>query len=79
MQQVRANRTNTAPPTIKDLGDGTYYYNFNVDHRVEYTENGSYDNYDYDQVRLELPVDKKKIQAAVKAAGFTNHKVNINE
>lgn len=75
--QIRTNRTNTEPPQIEELGDGSYYYNFNIDHTVLATDSGSVDNYDYDQVRLELPVNKKKIQAAVKSAGFKKHTVKL--
>lgn len=56
---MKANRTHQAPPKIEDLGDGTFYYNFNI---VEgQTEEGEV-SYDYDQVRCSYPIEAKKIQ-----------------
>lgn len=58
------------PPQIQDLGDRTYFYNFNVEKRTVGEGNESYDTYDYDQVRLPYPVDAEAIQAEVDAQGF---------
>lgn len=57
-----SNRTKQDPPKIEVLGDGTYYYNFDVDHSIN--EDGE-DNYDYKQVRCPMPVDLQQIQEAI--------------
>lgn len=76
---MKTNSINNTPEVIENLGDDTYYYNFNVDHSIRRVEesNKKYDNYDYDQVRLDYPVDKEKIQVEVDKAGF-DHTVKIS-
>lgn len=74
---MKANRTYTQPPTIEDLGDGTYYYNFRiVESTVTPEEGGPYVNYDYEQVRCNFPLDENEIQNCVDAEGY-QHTVNI--
>lgn len=59
---MEANRTHQAPPVIEDLGDGTFYYNFNV--LESEGEDGS-PSFDYNQVRCAYPVDETEIQQSV--------------
>lgn len=78
---MKANRTgkNNPPPKIEDLQDGTFYYNFNIVHsRVKIEGGRKDDNWDYDQVRLEHPVDVEKIQQEVDAQGY-EHTVELEE
>lgn len=76
---MKANRTHTMPPQIEYLGDETYYYNFNIVKTVKKTVDGeSYNNYDYEQVRLSMPVSRDKIQTTVNEAGF-KHTVKLIE
>ena len=77
----KANRTHQAPPVIEKLGDGSFYYNFNVvespidDDNDPATDEGS--QYDYDQVRSIYPVEQAKIQEKVNKAGY-NHQVDLS-
>lgn len=77
---AKANRTHQAPPTIEKLGDGTFYYNFDV---VESQIDNDNDpataeglQYDYEQVRCDYPVDQVKIQERVDSEGY-NHQVDL--
>lgn len=71
---AKANRTHQAPPTIEKLGDGSFYYNFDV---VEgQTENGA-PNYDYEQVRCQEPVEASKIQSCLDKENYI-HQVNLS-
>lgn len=56
---MKSNRTHTPPPIIEELGDETYYYNFEV--ITSQSEDGA-DVFDYKQVRCSLPVDAAEIQ-----------------
>jgi len=71
---MKSERLNTPPPQIEDLGEGTYYYNFNVVESI--TEEGD-TKYNYDQVRCTLPVDALAIQTAVDIEGY-EHTVNLD-
>ena len=75
---MKSNTTHNAPITpIEDLGDGTFYYNFNVVHEVVTDEHGSqYDNYDYDQIRCEYPVSVENIQQKIDNENYV-HTVQI--
>ncbi len=75
---MKANRTFEKPPQIEHLGDGTYYYNFNIVHSQLTEETTSVDSYDYDQVRCSLPVSSEEIQQEIDKQGI-NHKVIIND
>lgn len=80
---MKANRTgvNNPPPRIEDLGDGSFYYNFNVvqtEMELDSQEETSDVNWDYDQVRCYYPINIEEIQNAVDEAGY-NHTVKIDE
>ncbi len=78
----KSNRTHEAPPQIEDLGDGSFYYNFNIvespidDDNDPATDEGL--QYDYDQVRCKFPVQASVIQECVNKEGY-EHQVNIIE
>ena len=70
---MKSNRTHQYPPVIENLGDGTFYHNFNVvESTVEEEEGGqaAFKSYDYDQVRCNYPVEVAKIQACVDKEGY---------
>lgn len=74
-----SNTTHHPPKSpIEDLGDGTFYYNFNiVKTTIEDEEGGEpYDSYDYRQVRCSYPVDVQEIQKEVDKLNL-NHKVKL--
>lgn len=75
---MKANTTHNPPTTpIENLGDGTFYYNFNVVHSVVTDDEGAqYDNYDYEQVRCNYPVDENEIQEEVNKEGY-DHNVEL--
>lgn len=75
---MKANTTHNPPTTpIENLGDGTFYYNFNVVHSVITDDEGAqYDNYDYEQVRCKYPVIAEKIQTELDNQNY-NHTVQI--
>lgn len=66
---MKSNRTQTSPPTIEDLGDGTYYYNFDV---VEGVMETGETEYNYEQVRCNYPIVLEDIQAALLKENY-NH------
>jgi len=55
----KSNRTNSFPPVIENLGDGTFFYNFNIIEGL--TKEGDAE-YNYQQVRCDYPVDIIDIQ-----------------
>ena len=59
---MKSNRTHTFPPVVEDLGDGTFYYNFEVIESE--TEEGDRE-FNYQQVRCEYPVEIQKIQGCL--------------
>jgi len=59
---MKSNRTQAAPPKIEDLGDGSFYYNFDV---VEETKDNEKISYNYQQVRCNYPIILEEIQAAL--------------
>ncbi len=71
----KSNRTHQAPPIIEDLGEGSFYYNFNVVESLMDDEETM--QYDYEQVRCDYPVDKAVIQACVDMEGYT-HEVDLS-
>ena len=78
---MKSNRTHNAPPVIEKLGDGTFFYNFDI---VETPIDNDNDpvtaeglQYDYEQVRCDYPVDHVKIQNLVDSEGY-NHQVKLN-
>ena len=77
----KSNRTHTPPPVIEELGDGTFYYNFDVVETHIDTDNDPATDeglqYDYEQVRCDYPVDQVKIQERVDSEGY-NHQVKLN-
>lgn len=77
---MKANRTHTPPPhPIEDLGDGTYYYNFNVvQSTIDTEEGGGYENYDYEQVRCHFPIDEVELRSVLDANGYGEHEINLD-
>lgn len=77
---MKANRTGkyNEPPKIEDLGDGTFYYNFNVEKDYIKTDNSPRMDVDwrYNQVRLPYPMDAEKIQLEVDKQGY-EHNVEL--
>lgn len=75
---MKSNTTHNPPITpIENLGDGTFYYNFDVVHSVIQDDEGyEYDNYDYEQVRCSYPIDIDEIQEEVNKEGY-DHKVEL--
>lgn len=68
-KNMKANRTGESnpPPQIENLGDGTFYYNFNVS-KSYFRESGSSKmdvNWDYNQVRCKYPIDVEAIQEKI--------------
>ena len=77
---MKSNRTHNAPPVIEQLGDGTFFYNFDVVETPIDSDNPATDEglqYDYEQVRCDYPVDEVKIQQRVDSEGY-NHQVKLN-
>jgi len=76
----KSNRTNTPPPIIEKLGDGTFYYNFNIVETPIDTDNDPATaegiQYDYEQVRCDYPVEQVKIQERVDSEGYS-HQVDL--
>lgn len=74
---MKSNTTYQPPKNpIENLGDGSYYYNFNIVKTVITDEEGeTYDNYDYDQVRLAYPIDTEDISAAISTI---DNKINLD-
>lgn len=76
----RSNRTHQSPPQIEDLGDGTFYYNFNIEESLINDDNDPATDeglqYDYDQVRCQYPVNIEVIQECVEREGY-KHQVDI--
>jgi len=77
----KSNRTHKAPPVIEQLGDGTFYYNFDIVETPIDNDNDSATDeglqYDYEQVRCDYPVDEAKIQERVDREGY-NHQVDLS-
>lgn len=81
---MKAQRTSEPPVKINDLGDGTFYYNFDIveseqtqDQNQNQEENSTQQTapeiilqYNYDQVRCNYPIDLEKIQEALIAEGY---------
>lgn len=70
---AKSNRTHQFPPIVENLGDGSFYYNFNV--VTSETEEGA-PQYHYEQVRCKFPVVKEKIQECVNQENY-DHQVDI--
>ena len=78
---IKTNRTHMPPPRVENLGEGTFYYNFNVVKYRPKDENGNdmpYWAWDYDQVRVQHPVTIGDIQKQINNKGH-KHEVNIDE
>lgn len=75
---MKSNTTHHPPKSpTEDLGDGTYYYNFDiVKTMVEDEEGGEYPSYDYFQVRCYHPIDPVKIQEKIDTLNL-DHKVEL--
>lgn len=70
---MKSNRTQSPPPKIEDLGDGTFYYNFDV--AEEIMESGE-TSYNYEQVRCSYPIVLEEIQAALVNENY-NHTATL--
>lgn len=70
----KSNCTHTRPPKIENLGDGSFFYNFDV--KESETESGV-SEFDYNQVRCFLPVSVAKIQKCIDKEGYS-HNVNLS-
>ncbi len=77
---MKSNRTYQHPPEpIENLGDGTFYYNFNIVKTEETDLDGNmYLNYEYDQVRCSYPINESKIQQKLDEEGYS-HEVNLGK
>lgn len=74
---MKSQRTGQSPPVIEDLGDGTFYYNFEVVETEDVSEKGDVTKqFAYDQVRCSFPVNVQEIQQATVLEGY-NHTVTI--
>ena len=77
----KSNRTHNVPPVIEKLGDGTFYYNFDVVETAIDNDNdpatAEGNQYDYEQVRCDYPVDQVKIQERVDLEGYS-HSVDLS-
>lgn len=75
---MESQRTQIVPPKIEDLGDGTFYYNFDIvrSEKTEIMSNVVTIQFNYEQVRCNYPVDSQEIQAALNLEGY-NHIVII--
>lgn len=75
----KANRTHQAPPVIENLGDGSFYYNFNTVESAILDEEGQPTGgkeYNYHQVRCNYPVEAQKIQDCLDQENY-NHQVDL--
>lgn len=77
-----ANRTgeHNPPPQIEDLGDGSFYYNFNVSKTFQREEGTSKVevNWIYNQVRCKFPLKVEEIQEKVNNQNY-KHTVEIEK
>jgi len=77
----KANRTHQVPPITEQLGDGTFFYNFDaVETPIDNDNDPATDEgfqYDYEQVRCDYPVGEAKIQECVDREGY-EHQVDIS-
>ncbi len=71
---MKSNRTHTFPPVVEDLGDGTFFYNFDVIESL--TEEGD-PEYNYQQVRCDYPVDIQKIQVCLEKENY-EHQADLS-
>lgn len=58
---AKSHTTHTPPPVIENLGDNTYYYNFNIHE----TKIDGVLNYHYMQVRCNYPISKEEMQQEI--------------
>lgn len=71
---MESNTTHQAPNVIENLGDGTFYYNFDVE-RTE-LEDGT-PSFNYKQVRCNYPVVTGEIQEKLTKLNI-NHNVYVS-
>ena len=69
---MESNTTHEAPNVIEDLGDGTFYYNFDV--QTTELDDGT-PSYNYKQVRCNYPIVNEEIQTKLTELKI-NHIVN---
>lgn len=74
------SNTTYHPPVIpvEDLGDGSYYYNFDIIETLIVDEDSgdTHPSYDYNQIRLKFPIDIDEIQEHVNTIN-PSHKVDV--
>lgn len=70
---AKSNRVNSFPPVIEQLGDGTFYYNFDV---IESETEEGERAFDYQQVRCDYPVNLQKIQDCLDKENY-EHQADI--
>jgi hypothetical protein len=78
---MKSNRTHTPPPRVENLGENTFYYNFNVVKYRPKDEDGNdmtYWGWDYDQVKVSYPITIGDIKRELNAKGH-QHEVNSDE
>ena len=78
---MKSNRTHTPPPRVENLGENTFYYNFNVVKYRPKDQDGNdmtYWGWDYEQVRVSYPITIGDIKKELNAKGH-QHEVNSDE
>ncbi len=78
---AKSNRTHMPPPRVENLGEGTFFYNFDVVKYRPKDEEGNdmpYWAWDYEQVRVQYPVTIGDIQKELNSKGHP-HDVNVDE
>lgn len=78
---MKSNRTHQPPPRVENLGEGTFYYNLNVIKYKPLDMDGNempYDAYDYDQIRVDYPINLGSIQSHLDKEKL-NHKIKTDD
>ena len=78
---MKSNRTHTPPPRVENLGENTFYYNFNVVKYRPKDQDGidmTYWGWDYEQVRVSYPITIGDIKRELNSKGH-QHEVNSDE
>jgi hypothetical protein len=79
---MKSHRTHTPPPKIEDLGQGEFYYNFNIKKYKPVGIDGKKEKYwewDYEQVRVSYPVEYNDIKKELKKHNREDVTVEIDE
>jgi len=81
-KDMKSNRTHHPPPRVENLGQGQFYYNFNVVKYRPKDEQGNdfdYWAWNYEQVRVFYPVTIAEIKKEMNAKDRGDVEVNIDE